>query len=207
MRDYDNEILKANIEKLRKDNGLSQTEFAEIAGVQQSRISKLLGNDGGARFSIEQIYNIAKHFNLSIDYLVTGAEPNPTSSTKQICEVLVHFFDEHWLEHTTLERVEDCFYPVYVNGYPDSKHEHMKEKYEALFFPNYWHLNPDRDYTYDEMDELQSEMHQVGNDLQHNMAINRFLKAYIPVHELHASGKMPDDAYKYTVQSLLDSVK
>lgn len=207
MCEYDNEILKANIRKLRDDSGLNQDDFAAIAGISQSRLSKLLGNDKGNRFSVDQVYKIASHFNVSVDYLITGAEPKPTSSTKQICEVIVHLFDDHWLDHVDHSREEDAYYPVYMNGLPDTDHERLTIKYNALFFPEYWYPDPNREYTEDEMDDLRCETYQVGNDLQSNMAINKFLKAYIPVHELHSAGKMPDDAYNYTVQSLLNSIK
>lgn len=211
MRVYDNEILKANIEKLRKGKGLSQAEFAEIAGVQQSRISKLLGNDDGGRFSIEQVYNIASAFRVSIDYLVTGNEPQPISSARQVCEVLVHLFDDYFLEHSDFSRVEEIERPIYYyeNGYqvPDSETNKRTIKYDALYFPHCWYPDPGREYTEDEMMELQSEASQIGNELSRNIAINKFLSAYIPIHELHSAAKMPDEAYHYTVQSLLDSVK
>lgn len=38
-------------------------------------------------------------------------------------------------------------------------------------------------------------------------AFNKFLDAYIPIHGLHSAGKMPDEAYKYTIKSLLETIK
>ena len=211
MPNYDNEILKANIEKLRSDNDMKQEDIAAIAGVQQSRISKLLGNDAGARFTIEQICKIASHFNVSIDYLVTGKEPQPISSTKKVCEALVTLFENYSLETYDFDRIEKISYPVteYENGYHTSEIQTEKRtfKYHSLFFPYCWHFNPDREYTEEQLENLEFDERYCGNELSFNKEINKFLDAFIPVHKLYDAGKMPEDAYKYTVQSLLEGIK
>ncbi len=212
MRDYDNEILKTNIRKLRDDSGLSQEKFAEIAGVHQSRLSKLLGSDDGSRFSIEQIYRIAKHFCVSIDYLVTGEKNKPVSSAKSLCEILIQLFDEFHLEHTDYSREEFvdvlCFHYDEMDRrveYYDSEKKNIK--HHALFFPHGSSPDPNREYTESELEDLQDDARKNGSDLPKNIAINRFLDAYIPIHELHSAGKMPDEAYKYTINSLLDGIE
>lgn len=211
MRDYDNDILKANIEKLRKDKGMTQNDLADVAGVQQSRISALLGKDAGARFSIDQIYRLAQHFGVSIDFLVTGEEPKPANSTRRVCEALVSFFENYYLESTDYERTEEVHIPYtcYENGYhfPDTDEEKRTFKYHALFFPHCWKLNPDREYTEEELENLESDDRYCGNELSFNISINQFLDAFIPVYRLYDAGKMPEDAYKYTVKSLLDGIK
>ena len=210
MSHYHNEILVKNIEKLRDANHMSQHELAEIAGTQQSRISKLLGADDSARFSIEQVYKLAEHFNVSIDYLVTGKEPQPTTSKRQICEVLVQLFDKYHLKHNTLVRNEELEIPVTVYEgkveLPGTDTEVRRMEYNTLYFPIVWDRNPDREYTEDELDNLQSDLLFFGNGLEDNMAINKFLSAYIPIHELHDAGKMPDEAYKFTINSLLENL-
>ena len=211
MRDYDNEILKTNIRKLRDDSGLSQEKFAEIVGVHQSRLSKLLGNDDSNRFSIEQVYRIAKHYNISIDYLVTGEKPKPINSAKAVCEFLVQLFEDYYLEHHDYSRGEIISIPGYYydskgHKIPDSEEEKKTIKYNCLFFANCWYPNENREYTEDELDELHMDELYNGNSLPKNIAINKFLNAFIPIHELHSAGKMPDEAYQYTIKSLLDSI-
>ncbi len=211
MRDYDNEILKANINKLRDNSGMSQKDFAAIAGIHQSRLSTLLGDDKGNRFSIEQIYRIAHHFGVSIDYLVTGKEPEPIKTPRQVCEALVSLFEKFYLDTKDFEVIETIDIPYYTpvdGGYsmPELHTEEKTIKYHALFFPHCWAPNPDREYTEDEMDELHMDNIYNGNELPKNIAINKFLDAFIPIHKLYAAGKMPDEAYKYTVNSLLDNL-
>lgn len=207
---YDNEILKDNIEKLQKDNGLNQESFAKKAGISQSRLSKLLGSDEGARFSIEQVCNIANEFNVSIDYLVTGKEPKVINSTRKICEILVQLFEDYYLKHTDFSREEEIQQVIYSyqDGYniPDIECSKKEIKYNALFFSQCWYPNPNRDYTDDELDSLRDEAYQSGNELIHSIEINKFLNAFIPIFELYDAAKMPNEAYKYTVQSLLDNV-
>ena len=211
MRNYDNEMLKTNISKLRDDNRMSQKDFAAIAGIHQSRLSTLLGDDKGNRFSIEQIYRIASRFGVSIDYLVTGREPEPISTAKQVCEVIVSLFENFHLDNNDFERSETIDIPMYTidkDGHkiPELDTEKRTIKYHALFFSHCWGPNPDREYTEDELDELQMDDYYNGNEITENIAINKFLDAFIPVFKLHDAGKMPDEAYKYTINSLLDSI-
>ncbi len=205
---YDNQCLIDNINKLCK--GLKQREIADITGTQQSRISKLLGDDDSARFSIEQISRLAEHFNVSIDYLVTGREPKPTTSTRQVCEVLVQLFEEYKLKHTTLTKDEELEIPYTIcegkMAIPDTMTEKKHMNYNALYFPIIWERNPDREYTEDELDNLRNDLMFGGNELPSNTSINKFLSAFIPIYELHDAGKMPDEAYKYTVNSLLENL-
>ena len=212
MSIYDNEVLKANIELLRKNSGLSQEDFAKIAGVHQSRLCTLLKNDKGARFSIEQVYRIADHFHVSVDYLVSGREPEPINSAKSVCEALVTLFEKFYLDHSDFERSEEIDIPMTRydkdgNPIPELDTEKRTIKYHALFFPHTWGPNPDREYTEDELDELHMDDFYNGNELTKNIAINKFLDAFIPIFKLHDAGKMPDEAYKYTVTSLLEGVK
>ncbi len=41
--------LKNNFEKMRKENGYSQTQLAEVTGIQQTSLSKILNNKGQLR--------------------------------------------------------------------------------------------------------------------------------------------------------------
>lgn len=210
MRDYDNELLKRNIATILDKSGMNQTEFAKIMGISQSRLSKLLGTDEGNRFSIEQIFKLSEKFNVSIDYLVTGKNQS-TNTAKQICELLVQLFDNHYLESTSFSRDEEERIPTYYydsenHMIPDVELRKFQNNYNALFFAEYWYPIEGRDYTEDELDELRFEANQVGNNLTDNIKINKFLNAFIPIHQLHIQAKMPDEAYEYTVNSLLSGI-
>lgn len=208
---YDNEILKSNIERLRKKNGLSQDQLAKIAGIHQSRMSVLLNEDSKARFSIEQIYLIAEYFDVSIDSLVKGEESKRINTSRQICEFLVQLFESNNLDYKRFSREEKTFTPSYYieDGYmvPSSKSGEKTISYNALFFPSTWQLNPEREYSEDELDAYYDTLEFDGNLLLNNIAINKFLDAYIPIYKLYSSDKMPKHSYDYTVKSLLENIK
>ena len=213
MSYYDNSILKTNIKTLAKKEGLTQKELAKIAGMKQPRISKLLNDDDddSCRFTIDQIFLLAKHFNVSIDYLVTGKEHEPIDSPRRICEVLVHLFEHYWLQHSEISLVEEMYIPTYYwdSGYqiPTSKKETKKNTYTTLYFPSCWNINPEGKYTDDELDILHQEISDIGNLLDRNISINTFLSAYIPIHKIYEERKMSEEAYRHAVESLLENVK
>ena len=212
MSDYDNDLLKRNINKLKDEYRISQDALAKIAKTSQPRLCKLLGDDKGSRFSIEQVYLIAQHFGVSIEYLITGKEPEPSNSTRNVCQYIVALFENFEIEEYSFDRIEQIKIPYTYydsNGIPmpELDIENKSIKYHALFFPNCWKLNPEREYTKNELDEKQSNEYYNGNEIPSNIEINKFLDAFIPIHKLYSSRKMPKDAYEYTVNTLLNAIK
>jgi len=57
--------MKNNIEKIRKEKGLLQEEFAKIIGVSRQTISSL--ETGKYNPSISLAYKIAKYFEMTIE--------------------------------------------------------------------------------------------------------------------------------------------
>ena len=72
-------MIGERLKKLRKEKGIKQEELADIIGVQKSTVSlyELSKNDPPDKVKIE----IAKYFNISLDYLI-GVIDDP-----------VHYFD------------------------------------------------------------------------------------------------------------------
>ena len=69
-------MIGKRLKKMRKDKGINEEELAGIIGVQKSTVSlyKLGKNDPPDKVKIE----IAKYFNISLDYLIGGIdEPVP----------------------------------------------------------------------------------------------------------------------------------
>ena len=64
--------MKDRIRELRKKNGISQTELAEITGINSNSISKI--ESGQNKPTIQQIEVLSKFFNVSADYILFGIE-------------------------------------------------------------------------------------------------------------------------------------
>jgi transcriptional regulator with XRE-family HTH domain len=64
--------VKDRIKKLRVDNGLTQSQLAEIIGIKQVAMSMI--EKGTNNPTIQQIELLSKYFNVSTDYLFFGTE-------------------------------------------------------------------------------------------------------------------------------------
>ena len=58
------------IKNLREEKGESQEKLGEAVGLSQNSISKL--EKGMTNLTLENLCNMAEHFNVSIDYICTG---------------------------------------------------------------------------------------------------------------------------------------
>ena len=58
--------MKIEIKKIRLQNGLTQKQFGDIAGVSESFISYI--EKGTKKMHAKNLIKIVKHFNLSKDY-------------------------------------------------------------------------------------------------------------------------------------------
>lgn len=65
-------IMKDRIRELRKRKKISQTELAEMTGINSNSISKI--ENGQNNPTIQQIEALSKFFNVSTDYLIFGIE-------------------------------------------------------------------------------------------------------------------------------------
>jgi transcriptional regulator with XRE-family HTH domain len=75
-----------NLQKLRKEKGLSQEKLAEILEVSRQAISKWESN--AAYPEIEKLISLSNLFNVSIDYLVKGRESKNEVDCKNSSDVL-----------------------------------------------------------------------------------------------------------------------
>ena len=61
-------VFQERLKELRLENELSAKELGKILGVRDTKI--LRWEKGSILPSIEHLYNIAKYFNVSADYLI-----------------------------------------------------------------------------------------------------------------------------------------
>lgn len=68
--------------RLRKDRGISQEELSNVVGVSRQAVQKW--ESGASRPDMENLTTIAQYFNVTLDYLITGAsaaeQPGPVQS-------------------------------------------------------------------------------------------------------------------------------
>ena len=72
--ELDREIIKTRFKQVRLDNNVTQVELAKLLNTCQSNISSY--ESGNTLILTVFIYNFARHFNVSLDYL-TGRSDNP----------------------------------------------------------------------------------------------------------------------------------
>ena len=68
--DYDIGIMKKNISRLMKDKDITQSQLADIAGMNQSRVSKILNPETSDCFTIQQLVAIAQALHVSTDFIL-----------------------------------------------------------------------------------------------------------------------------------------
>lgn len=69
------EDLAARLLQLRRREGISQEELAELAGVSRQAVSKW--ESAQSVPETEKLLTISEHFNVSMDWLLKGEEPQP----------------------------------------------------------------------------------------------------------------------------------
>ena len=72
--ELDREIIRTRFKQVRLDNNVTQVELAKLLNTCQSNISSY--ESGNTLILTVFIYNFARHFNVSLDYL-TGRSDNP----------------------------------------------------------------------------------------------------------------------------------
>lgn len=74
-----NEELLARINDLIKANNLTQVELANKAQIEESAFSKSMNNK--RKFTINELGDISKALNVTLDYLVNGTESDTASAS------------------------------------------------------------------------------------------------------------------------------
>jgi y4mF family transcriptional regulator len=80
------------IKKRRTELGWTQEQLAQKAGISKSFLSEL--ENGKRSVSADNLLDIARVLNLSLDYLMTGEEPDEMPAEVQIPASLAAFADK-----------------------------------------------------------------------------------------------------------------
>ncbi len=93
--DYDIGIMKKNISRLMKDKDITQSQLADIAGMNQSRVSKILNPETSDCFTIQQLVAIAQALHVSTDFIlgIKTKEIQPEEIEITLADVCTQLFE------------------------------------------------------------------------------------------------------------------
>lgn len=206
MQKFDIDILKRNINGLLKNKGITQQQLAEALGMSQSNVSKALSEKDKKCFTVEQIFEIADYFGVTIDWLM-GFETAQKMATgpRAIAAFIATLLESGTLKSTPVKIDEDVYRVVYnSHGFPDSAHKKQEVTYNALYFPNYWYPNDTAKDEY-EMEELIQEMFQCGNE-NRNSILNSFLEKYLAILPLYRTKQLSEEPYRVVLKDYLEQM-
>lgn len=207
MSKFDQNILKRNIRDMLKNKNMTQQQLAEAIEMSQSNVSKALSEGDKKCFTVEQIYSIADHFGVSIDWML-GYETAEriTTGPRAIGSFLAELLSSKVAKCATVE-VHDT---IHTFGY-DARNEYdyktleQDNSYLAIYFPNYW--NPS-DYakTDKELQELYDEARGCGNDTK-NIPLNQFLQKFLSILKVFQDDQISEEAYKIVLRDYLSQLR
>ena len=204
MPHFHPETLKRNIKDLLENKNITQVQLAEILGMSQSNISKALNENEKKCFTLEQVYNIAAQFNVSIDSLCGNNTPELAStSPRAIVSFISRALEQGDAKYTTVEIEEDVFEMDYnARPYPECVNEKRMIKYPAFYFPDYYDpfegCEDQEDY-----EDRYSEVRVTGNDTR-NVRVNEFFRKYLPILKLFKKKELAEDAYRIVLTDFLN---
>jgi len=134
ISDYDIKIMKKNISRLMKDKDITQSQLADAAGMNQSRVSKILNPETSDCFTIQQLVAIAQALHVSTDSIlgIKTEEIQSEEAEITLADVCTKLFE--------LDELAPLSFGVCENGefeYPDSFIETpMELRSPCIFFKN-----------------------------------------------------------------------
>lgn len=198
------DILISNIKNLMKNNNMTQQELAEVLDMSQPNISKALSVSDTKSFTLDQVVGIAKHFNVSIDWLVGNETKSIQNlSLRAIGEFLVRLIESELIE-TFIHPVTETIYKADFDDYKNIENCNTEEKeivYNAFYFPSYWYI-PDN-LSYEEKSDLFSEIAAWGNDSVH-WQTNKFINDFLQIYKMYKQNSLEEETYKTIVKDLLN---
>lgn len=188
---------------------MNQKDFGEIIGCGQSKVSALLSYKDTREFSLDEIVKIAKHFNVSADYIL-GLTDERTPRTppegsrvtpRQFCEMLVYMKDKQYYP-IKLRKISAEETRVFIhNG--GIERELIECDYLSLHFSDY--DGDGNEYIGDDK-EGNPIFEQAPNFQEKAHSINTFLEHWQRIHAAYDGGSIDYNDYKYLIQKRLSEV-
>lgn len=228
MQNLDKDILIQNIKRLMKEHDVTQPKLADDLHVGQPSISKCL--NGKQSISIDLIFSIAQYFNVSIDSLCSApiTQSNETedrrsralrraSTFNDTCDALATLFKFHMLDIKEIDHIETIYeeekycedghlYTQFVKKKGFAGTDTTSNKYNAIFYPNYYEISTEFDSDEDYNDYM-SELSCSGNALPENIRINKFLSQLVDLYKIYKNGSLPEEAYLHSIDAIVTQAK
>lgn len=195
---FDNDILIDNIRMLMANNHTTQNELANVLEMSQPNVNRALNQVDGKRFTIEQIYDIATYYGVSIDWLM-GNTDSSSLSDKAICDFLSRLIIRKKARIKTFEQEEEVIEGINFGG--TGKAETAMVPYTTIYFPK--HLCPD-DFDYEE--DYYMDTPQAGNGSP-NYIINDFIEKFARLYNIYIRGDMDEDDFQTLLKKHIDSIE
>jgi len=195
MEYFDYLIPKRNIQRLLEARHVSQKDLGDIIGMSQPNISKALNLKEKKSFTIEQIYNIAKYFNVSVDSLLGS----PASSSEKIepiviLDYLTELLSKDLLRAKKIEVNETVYKEYFDECSYEFRPQDEKVVYPAFFFPSF---SRSTDYEYKNFsdEDLFYEFNSSGNATRYTR-LNKILLDFIGIIRLYKNGEISQEAFE-----------
>ena len=107
------EFFGQRVLQLRRNAGVSQTQFAKILNISHKHMSNLEHGIKGP--SIDLLVIIAEYFHVSLDFLILGQETNDVMISElqqEACKALVHVKNIHNLISVQNSIADHCAHPL-----------------------------------------------------------------------------------------------
>ena len=211
MAFLNNDILIHNILTLMKNNDITQQQLADILGMSQPNISKALNLKDKKCFTLDQVVGIAKHFGVSVDFLVGTKKTNTHDiSPRSVAEFFSHLIENHDAKYRKIDIEEIAFEPTSFD-YADQYGEYFSDvkktvSYLAIYFPDYWAIPDENEVGPQDFEDYLFEARQGGNDTR-MQPVNDFLRKFVQIFEVYDKNGIDEDAYRTVVDNYLGRLK
>ncbi|MBQ6907196.1 MAG: helix-turn-helix transcriptional regulator [Clostridia bacterium] len=202
MQKFNNDMLISNISLLMKKKSITQSALAEEIGMSQPNFNRAINNTNGTRFTIEQIYDIAHYFGVTIDWLMGNQEQSSLTP-----KAAADFFTTA-VSCGDAKLIKICVEELdFRNDEYAMKEEpeKVKSEYWALYFPTLKEI-----YTYDMNEDecmiaSQNALRQ-GNETPY-WIFNDYLDKLHSYTELKQTGKLGEDDFQTLVAKQLKKIE
>lgn len=194
------ELKETFIENLSKiASGMKQKEISEIMNCSEGTVSKYLNKNKKDFPTVEMLYRLAQHFDVSLDWLVGNSSQQKTvtsPSPREVCKMLLSIYNSNspflFGQYTA---TESCFMPSYETG--DITHDIKKNTYISLYFPKW------REPTNEDEYEC---AYQLGNESSLAACINLFLSRLKKISGMLQEGNLTQEMYDILLNNYLNDV-
>ncbi len=207
------DMVVKNVKMLLANKSMKAADLIRETGIDQSHMSNVL--NGKARFTLDQIIEVADAFGVSVDYLIGRTQLKESTAVPTNAEIY-RFFSrllENKIMQTTTRDIEEDAYVINEGSEPYAYpyiYTKAVNNYKVFYFSNYEPLLSQEDY--DKLDEGQQDNYSLdldmaGNDSPRNIELNEFLTYYYKLYDVKKNSGMDEDIYQTAIQDRLDKLK